>query len=245
MAKATTKKKVTKKHQSISLLLYGDAGVGKSVVASTFPKCLYLDFDQGTKVYRSKFPDNKYLTYQDGDLFTFLKEAIKQVKAGTFKYDTIVIDSLTNVENKTIARYRGVSPDNWDTALYRDLRKLDYDNWGSLSGSTTSLMTYLRDLPVNSVIITQVGFKDEMKYPQLIGKGKTEATHFADYLGFMTASREDDKTVRHLHFSAGAFDKFIAKGRFAGEVPEAIKNPNYNKIIDLIENYKGEFDFSD
>lgn len=241
-----------KPNPKISVLLYGKAGTGKSILAHTFPKPLIFDFDNGHKLYADKFPSSKVLTEEDGDLFSLLQEAIKKIEAGdkTFQYETIVIDSLTNAENKAVANAKGMNATNWVGQLYTGKGKaLSYQDWGGISGSTIALFTYMRSLPINLVVITQIETAYDngvQKFrPNLVGKGSDESLHFPDFVCFIQTKNGDKGIERYLHLSSTEDDNFIAKARLLGGNVEAIKNPSYKKIIDLVNKDKLNLNFND
>lgn len=230
----------------ISILVYGKAGSGKSIFASTFPNALVLDADNGHKQYQEHFKH----TYVGADkALDALSKAVQQLEAGTFKFDTIIIDSLTNIENLAISRKKGIDPKNWGNNLYAGkANKLTYSDWGDVSGSTISMLTYLRQLPINLVIITQVETKDdegrEVYKPNLVGKGSDEALHFADMVGFMEVQNDVEGTSRYLHLSSSEGDRFLAKARTLQGHIEPIKNPNYEKLVQVAQQTNMKLDFA-
>ena len=132
--------KTVKENPYISILVYGEAGSGKSIFASTFPNALVLDFDNGHKQsYRENFK-HTYVDAAQG--LSALQKAVEQLKTGEFKFDTIIIDSLTNLENVAVANAKGMYASNWEQTLYTGKgKKLGYDEWGQISGSTIANLT--------------------------------------------------------------------------------------------------------
>lgn len=235
-------------NKPIHALIYGEPGSGKSIFASTFPKCLYFDYDRGAKQYESAFPDNKYL--DSGDLTGLLAVAIDQIKRGKFEYKTIVIDSLTNLENLAIGHFRGLDYQNWSKKLYSgNQRKMDYDDWGNISGSTITLLSYMRTLPVNVVIIAQIDMVKEDKkvryLPNLNGKGQLESLHFADVAGFLYRSPGEKGDERYLSISSNIESKFFAKSRVLSGKQDDIKFPTYEKLVKVLGNTENKLYFGD
>lgn len=243
-------KKESKELPKISMLVYGKAGSGKSILASTFPKPLIIDADGGHKVYESSgvFKDAKYVR---GNLcLAALQKAIKQIKEGNNEFETLVIDSLTALENKAVSQFKGLNSDNWDTNLYTNRgHKLNYDSWGAISGSTIALLSELRDYPVNVVIITQVSNQSdsgkEKYYPELVGKGQNESLHFADIVAYMEKIEDTNGIARLLHLSSTENDAFQAKARSVQGYLKPIKNPTYKKLIAIVGNPVLNLDFND
>lgn len=234
----------------ISVLAYGKAGSGKSILASTFPKPLIIDADGGHKVYESSgvFKDAKYV--RGSQCLIALQKAIKQIKEGTNEFETLVIDSLTALENKAVSQFKGLNSENWDTNLYTNRgHKLNYDSWGAISGSTIALLSELRDYPVNVVIITQISVHNdagrEKYYPELVGKGQNESLHFADIVAYMEKVEDTNGVARLLHLSSTENDSFQAKARSVQGYLKPIKNPTYKKLIEVVGNQTLNLDFND
>lgn len=232
----------------ISLLLYGKAGSGKSILASTFPKPLILDADGGHKIYQEKkmFPEAKYVGGKM--VFAGLQKAVSQIKAGENEFETLVIDSLTNLENMAITSLKGLGSNNWETGLYSNKgKKLYQDDWGAISGSTIAILTELRAYPINVVIITQLGVSNDggvQKYvPQLVGKGEQESLHFSDIVGYMEVVEGTDGNDRLLHLTSTSNDKFTAKSRLGISDIPPMRNPSYEKIAELIKTTKVDLSF--
>lgn len=234
--KEEKQKTIEKPKPKISMLVYGKAGSGKSILASTFPSPLIIDADAGHKIYESQevFPDAMYV--RGGQCLPALKRAIGQIKEGNNKFETLVIDSLTALENKSISEMKGLRSNNWDSTLYTNRgKKLGFDHWGNLSGSTIALLTELKEYPINVVIVTQVANINDggrlIFKPELVGKGQNESLHFADVVGYMEKLEGSEGIQRTLHLASSESDVFEAKARSAGGYISPITNPNYQKLL--------------
>jgi len=239
----------------LSILVYGAAGSGKSIFASSFPNALILDADGGHRFYEAYYPQHTYV--HGSTCLIALQKAVEQLQTtGELKdsqgrkMDTIIIDSLTNIENLAISNAKGLNVTNWSSVLYNGKgKKLNYDDWGGVSGSTIAVLTFLRDLPINLVVITQIENQSDnghIKFvPNLVGKGSNEALHFADIVGFLTVIETGKGRDRFLHLSSTSNDNFVAKTRTLQGDLDPIKNPNYNKLISLVTKEEIKLNFED
>ena len=112
--------------QKMKLLVYGQSGAGKTVLAAGAPKPLILDFDgkvsSAASYYSANAPEKlKQITYEN---FTdvagkekpfrrfkkLLNELSKSAAEGKFAYDTVVLDSLTLFLDALIADVMAENP---------------------------------------------------------------------------------------------------------------------------------------
>jgi hypothetical protein len=233
----------------ISMLLYGRAGSGKSILASTFPKPLIIDSDNSHKLYEASkaFPDAIYARGSQSVLA--LQKAVGQIKDGKNKFETLVIDSLTALENIAITSFKGLSLQNWESSLYTNRgKKLNYDDWGAVSGSSIAILSELKQYPVNIVIITQLATHMdggvEKYYPELVGKGQNESLHFADVVGFLEVAEDSEGMSRLLHLSSTSNDRFVAKARSVSGDIRPIKNPSYQKLLTALSETTNNLNFN-
>lgn len=93
------------------LMLYGLAGVGKSVLASKLKRPIFLDFEGGLNYIDCD------RTEQITDLDTFYAYLVELYRAKEHQYDTIVIDSADWLVRKVVEKAAGISKDNLEMTL--------------------------------------------------------------------------------------------------------------------------------
>lgn len=89
----TLKDLITKKaNKPPVVVLYGDAGAGKSTIGTTFPAPIFLDVDDGLRAF--DVPAIPITTIEE---FETALKAIEDDKDGEFK--SVVVDTLDEIEN--------------------------------------------------------------------------------------------------------------------------------------------------
>jgi len=74
------------------IILYGDAGAGKSTIGTTFPSPLFLDVDDGLRAF--EVPSIPIKTIEE---FETALKALEEEECSEFK--TVVVDTVDEVEN--------------------------------------------------------------------------------------------------------------------------------------------------
>lgn len=143
------------------VLLLGEAGVGKTHAALTFPKPAVIDAEGSIDWFADRFKFIAVPTKSYADV----RDLLGNVRNGQTKCETIVIDSLTSIYNglvnaATIERQKNGSD---------DLRPLD---WGRIKRKFSSLLDELyHQLPVHVVCVGWI--KPEYAKPGDRINGKT------------------------------------------------------------------------
>lgn len=88
------------KPDKVKILLYGEAGTGKTTFASTAPRPIFFDFDNGLLSVRNK-EGVSYVDYRDlelKDIWSTFMEDVEEVGKGD-EFDTVIIDSLSTISD--------------------------------------------------------------------------------------------------------------------------------------------------
>jgi len=174
-------------NNTIKMLIYGSSGVGKTVFGSTAPDVLFLDVEAGTLSIADKKIDRVKI-----EKFSDIQEVYNFLKAGGHKYKTVVLDSLTETQKKSM-----------DGILEKSgNEKPSIADWGTNIETIRKMVRAFRDLPINVIFISleQVE-KDEItgtviRMPGLQGKTlPAEIMGYVDIVGYMVAQEQIDKAT--------------------------------------------------
>lgn len=127
------------------VVLYGPPGSGKTTAAATWPKPLFLSAESGLLSVRDKAIDVWTINEWED-----LEEAFAYLRVGGHGYESVVLDSLTEMQKKladyVIRKFPAVK------RAYQDLSS--ESDWGYIIDRSRKLCRAFRDLPLNVVFIT-------------------------------------------------------------------------------------------
>lgn len=134
----------------LKIAIYGEAGVGKTWFALQSPgKKAVIDTENGTDFYWKKFKFDVIKTR----LYSETKKAVDLIGKNPQKYDTLIIDPITNV-------YQTLKDTAQRNAEIRAKRKkrnvedanLTFRDWGWVKNKYSSLISQLCNLPCHVII---------------------------------------------------------------------------------------------
>jgi len=184
--------------------LYGDPGVGKTTLAATAPTPLFLNAEAGDVALRQKDVDVIRI-----DSFQIMDQVYAALKAGSLPYETIVIDSLTELHRRSM-----------DIILKNAGREVPHQaDWGHSMEMIRRLVRKFRDLNMHTIFIHGAMYREDVTngtaeyMPHLPGKLGPEISGYYDILGFMTMER-DPRTKEYVRrLRVQPTPKFKAKDR--------------------------------
>ena len=162
----------------VKMLVFGQAGVGKTVFASTAPKPLFVVCDTGTMSIRDKKIDKINV-----ESFDDVIEVYTALKSGELKYETVVLDTLGNIQKKSMDKIIGTKT------------QATIADWQLNIEQIRKLVRLFRDLPINVIIICHETFVTDDStgevmrvLPMLQGKSlPNEVCAYMDVVGYMVA----------------------------------------------------------
>jgi hypothetical protein len=202
----------------VKFLVYSESGVGKTVFASTFPKCIFLDIDKGmasVKRQVHRIPIEDWTDVQNASMF---------LAYGDHDFETVVIDSLNELQWISM---RHVIED------YPSIRR-SYDSlpaqadYGKMLDDFDKFVRFIRGLPMNVVFIANVApqeFETDIIQPQFTGKATAgNIARKMDCIGYLfKVDGNDPKRTRVMSFDDS---KHVTKDR-SDKLPSTIQNPTY------------------
>jgi phage nucleotide-binding protein len=228
---------VAESPEFINALIYGNPGVGKTVLAGSaddvpeLRPVLFIDVEGGTFSIRERYPDVEVVRVQSwADMSQLYNELYKM----EHDYKTIVLDSLTEMQKFSMYNIMNqLVQENPD----RDPEVPGMREWGKNIEQIRRLVRAFRDLPVNTVLTALAATDKDSKTgvivtrPSLSGKLAMEVGGFVDIVGYMYAKVVDDDVLRLL-LTSGT-DRQVAKDR-SDRLPAVMENPDMQTIYSHI-----------
>lgn len=236
-----------------SYLFYGRSGTGKTTLACSFPTpLLLLDInDRGT----DSVTDVKGVEVLQCRTWEDLEEAYWFLEGGT-KYKTVVLDTITQMQNFGITKAKIDIKGNLEAPMTRPM-------WGELSGMMKNLLLMYRELPSILIMTAQDRteaveegetdlYMDELDPavgPAVMPSIANVVNPAVKVLGqcYIKEVRvqKEGKMVRRIgwRLRLGPHPYYITKIRSIKsiKIPGNIKNPTYEKIKNVL---KGEYNES-
>jgi hypothetical protein len=219
-----------------NFLIYGDPGVGKTVLAGSsyevkeMNPVIFLDCEGGTLSLRKRYPGVERVRIKH---FGDLSKAYNALRRGEGGYKTCVLDSVTELQKfgmyEIMAKTVKEDPE-------RDPDLPGIGEWGKNTEQMRKVIRAFRDLPMNTIFTALARTERTPKgktiiKPSLSAKLSDEVAGFFDIVVYMYRKQtEDDNMVRRL--LTIATDEITAKDR-TDRLPPYLDNPTMDVLYDL------------
>lgn len=231
---------VEQRQPLINILVYGDSGVGKTVLAGSaddvpdLRPVLVLDFEGGVESLRRTYPDVQQVRVEN---WKQMQAVYNDLHRGT-EFKTVILDSLTEIQKFNMY--------NVMEELITNRPDLDPDvpgmrEWGKNLEQMRKFVRAFRDLKMNTIF---TALKKEDKndrtgmvttLPSLSGKLAGEVAAFLDIVAYYYVKRVgsgDDAEERRLLLTQKT-ETIIAKDR-TRRLPMVVEDPTMQSLFNLI-----------
>jgi phage nucleotide-binding protein len=216
----------------INMLVYGRSSVGKTTLAGSadavpsMRKVLFVDVEAGTLSLHKTDYDVDVVRVTEWNEFDELYAALS---AGDHGYQTIILDSLTEIQElcmRAIMATMKADPDNFE----RDPDVPGMYEWNKSEKKVKAFIRAFRDLPYN-VIFTALMKEDkdpktgmQMKLPDLPGKLAHRVAPLFDVVLYYTVIDTEEGQRRVI--ASQATTNTVAKNRGSDALPPILDIPD-------------------
>jgi phage nucleotide-binding protein len=229
----------------INMLVYGEPGVGKTLLASTAEDhqdtgpVLHLDIEGGLVTVRKR-KDYQAIKVRSIEKIIEVHDMIEDLSTkGECPWKTVILDNISELQKLDM---RTVMLDAKRTA--RDPDKVDLDvpsqrEWGKSGERMRRIIRAFRDLPVHTIAIAWMGSEHDDNtgvtsyYPLLPGKLRGEVPGYFDIVGRLTAVSKANGTEIIRTMQVAATSRVVAKDR-TNSLGGLVESPSIPLIWELI-----------
>lgn len=232
--------RVIEKEPHFNMLVYGKAGVGKTMLAGSaygvreMQRVLLVDIEGGALTLRKPYPNIEQVRVES---WSDMQKVYDALFAGGHGYKTVILDSVTEIQKMNMDSIMRALVEKADE---RDMDVPSLREWGKNLEQTRRFVRAFRDLPMN-VIFTALVREDKdrmgrpVNLPSLSGKMAGEVSAFLDIVLYYSIKEiqgeKGPEQVRVLQ--SAATESTIAKDR-SGLLPSVMLSPTMEKLYDII-----------
>ncbi len=220
-----------KTSNNTKMLVYGASGVGKTMLASTAPKPLFLDANKGMSSIVVEGVARIEINHWED-----IRDAWPII-ANDERFETIVVDGLNDIQRLSLRHVVGSYPNR----RYYDDMPTQAD-WGKSLEDLQRLIEAFTSLQRNVVYTcfsTHVELEGDRVRPQMGGKNTWNmVTSYMDAVGYMYIVRDEKGAAQRVL----AFDSPTAVTKNRTHVlPDVAYDPTWNKLFNVKEPPQVEF----
>jgi phage nucleotide-binding protein len=217
-----------------TILIYGDAGRGKTWLAASASEIaeltpvLLIDIEGGASAIARDFKDVDVISV---DSHEKLDKVLSDLLTVKHKYKAVIIDTLGVAMDRAEKSF-GEKPEN---------KGNKFGKWGDLKIWANDAVRALHAASFTSIILTHAEEqKDETTgavkiVPNIPGGSKKDLPGIPDIIGYLTAQKKEDGTTQRV-LVVESSDRLVTKNRF--NLPAVITDPSLKKIYALIKGGK-------
>lgn len=222
---------------TVKMLVYGDPGVGKTVFSCSGDRTIFIDVEGGSLSIQERIKAKK-VARKRFDTFDEIEEFVRGLREKGSKADTLVIDSITELQKKLMDSIVEQHPEV--KRPYGD--GLTVGDWGYNTERMRRFIRMARDLDMN-VIFTALAMdeKNEMTgavktLPKMSSKLSADVCGYVDIVGYLyvdNVTNEDGESVPVRRMLVQPVGMYYAKDR-SGVLGNVIDNPTFPDVYNAI-----------
>ena len=222
---------------TVKMLVYGDPGVGKTVFSCSGDRTIFIDVEGGSLSIQNRIKTKK-VARKRFDTFDEIEEFVRGLREKGSKADTLVIDSITELQKKLMDSIVAQHPEV--KRPYGD--GLTVGDWGYNTERMRRFIRMARDLDMN-VIFTALAMdeKNEMTgavktLPKMSSKLSADVCGYVDIVGYLyvdNVTNEDGESVPVRRMLVQPVGMYYAKDR-SGVLGNVIDNPTFPDVYNAI-----------
>lgn len=222
---------------TVKMLVYGDPGVGKTVFSCSGDRTIFIDVEGGSLSIQERIKAKK-VARKRFDTFDEIEEFVRGLREKGSKADTLVIDSITELQKKLMDSIVEQHPEV--KRPYGD--GLTVGDWGYNTERMRRFIRMARDLDMN-VIFTALAMdeKNEMTgavktLPKMSSKLSADVCGYVDIVGYLyvdNVTNEDGESAPVRRMLVQPVGMYYAKDR-SGVLGNVIDNPTFPDVYNVI-----------
>lgn len=225
---------------SLTIVIHGESGAGKSWLADTAPAPrLVLDAEGGTgwtqskKVYWDPLSGSPPPATEDTCVATIknfqaMGKVLQWLQSGKHPFKSVVIDSLTEIQKRCLDNVSGTEA-------------MTQQGWGEVLRKMEALVRSFRDLTIPNgtpglpcvVFVAGSQVKDGVTRPHLQGQLGNTLPYFVDVVGYLYLKQNEDGDIVRSLLTAPV-GGFAAKDR-TGQFGTVVNDPNVATMLATLE----------
>ena len=222
---------------TVKMLVYGDPGVGKTVFSCSGDRTIFIDVEGGSLSVQNRIKAKK-VARKRFDTFDEIEEFVRGLREKGSKADTLVIDSITELQKKLMDSIVAQHPEV--KRPYGD--GLTVGDWGYNTERMRRFIRMARDLDMN-VIFTALAMEEKNEMtgvvktpPKMSPKLSADVCGYVDIVGYLyvdNVTDEDGESVPIRRMLIQPVGMYYAKDR-SGALGNVIDDPTFPGIYNTI-----------